>query len=154
MDNLNINIDLEVVSFAQKIKDEQYGKADIFRSAWLADYPNPQNFLFLFYGKHVPKTMEEPSYPNVTRFVNAEFDRLYEKALTAQTEEESYEFLSQAESIMIEEAPIMPLWYNENYKLIQSNVRSFYTNPMNYKDFSIIYFKSLVGDKSINEKGQ
>ncbi|MDA9564090.1 hypothetical protein N9R81_05405, partial [Flavobacteriales bacterium] len=152
MDNLNVNIDLEVVPFAQKLKDEQYGRADIFRSAWLADYPNPQNFLFIFYGKYVPEDMSQPSYPNVTRYVNPEYDRLYDQALMAQSREESYALLSQAESIMMEDAPIMVLWYNENYKLIQSNVRNFYTNPMNFRDFSIVYFKEL--SSGVTEKGQ
>ncbi|MBL4625753.1 MAG: ABC transporter substrate-binding protein [Flavobacteriales bacterium] len=152
MDNLNVNIDLEVVPFAQKLQDEQYGRADNFRSAWLADYPNPQNFLFLFYGKYVPEDMSEPSYPNVTRYVNPEYDRLYDLALSAQSQEESYALLAQAESIMMEDAPIMVLWYNEKYKLIQSNVRNFYTNPMNHRDFSIVYFKVL--SEGITEKGQ
>ena len=154
MDNLNVNIDLEVVPFAQKIKDEQYGRSDIFRSAWLADYPNPQNFLFLFYGKYVPEEMSEPSYPNVTRYKNAEFDRLYDEALVAQSKEESYALLAQAEAIMMEDAPIMVLWYNEKYKLIQSNVRNFYTNPMNHRDFSIVYFKELSQGTAITSQGQ
>jgi oligopeptide transport system substrate-binding protein len=152
MDNLNININLEVVPFAQKIKDAQYGRADIFRSAWIADYPNPQNFLFLFYGKYVPEDLSEPSYPNVTRYKNPTYDKLYEEALSAQSLEESYALLAKAESIMMEDAPVMVLWYNEKYKLIQSNVRNFYTNPMNHRDFSIVYFKTL--SEGITEKGQ
>ncbi len=96
--------------------------------------------------------MSQPSYPNVTRYVNPEYDRLYDQALMAQSREESYALLSQAESIMMEDAPIMVLWYNENYKLIQSNVRNFYTNPMNFRDFSIVYFKEL--SSGVTEKGQ
>ena len=154
MDNLNVNIDLEVVPFAQKLKDEQYGKADIFRAAWLADYPNPQNFLFLFYGKHVPEDLNEPSFPNVTRYKNPEYDNLYSQALSSPSKEESYSLLAEAEAIMMDDAPIMVLWYNENYKLIQSNIRNFYTNPMNYRDFSIVYFKSLSKGVTVTEQGQ
>ena len=55
---------------------------------------------------------------------------------------------------MMDDAPIMVLWYNENYKLIQSNIRNFYTNPMNYRDFSIVYFKSLSKGVSVTEQGQ
>ena len=53
---------------------------------------------------------------------------------------------------MMDDAPIMVLWYNEKYKLIRSNIRNFYTNPMNYRDFSIVYFKSL--SKGVTEKGE
>jgi oligopeptide transport system substrate-binding protein len=152
MDNLNVNIDLEVVPFAQKLKDEQYGRSDIFRTAWVADYPNPQNFLFLFYGKHVPEDINEISYPNVTRYKNSEYDQLYSQALSAASKKESYALLAEAEAIMMDDAPIMVLWYNEKYKLIRSNIRNFYTNPMNYRDFSIVYFKSL--SKGVTEKGE
>ena len=151
MDNLGINIDLEVVPFAQKIEDERFGRADIFRTAWIADYPSPDNFLFLFFGANVPDDPKAPSYPNVTRFKNEKFDMLYEKGLAASNRKQSYEFLSQAESIMIEEAPIIPLWYNERYRLIKSDVRSYFTNAMNYKDFSGVYLKYI--DK-ITVKGQ
>lgn len=151
MDNLGINIDLEVVPFAQKIEDERYGRADIFRTAWIADYPSPDNFLFLFYGKNVPEDASLPSYPNVTRFKNAQFDEFYEKALTANSKKEAFEYLLQAESIMIEEAPIIVLWYQEQYRLIKSDVRNYFTNPMNYKDFSMVYLKNIG---KITQKGQ
>jgi oligopeptide transport system substrate-binding protein len=151
MDNLGINIDLEVVSFNQKIEDERYGKADIFRTAWIADYPSPDNFLFLFYGVNVPSDPTMPSYPNVTRFKNDQFDELYEKALTSNNTKEANEYLLQAESIMMDEAPIIPLWYNERYRLIKSDVRSYYTNAMNYRDFSEVYLKNIG---KVSYKGQ
>jgi oligopeptide transport system substrate-binding protein len=151
MDNLGINIDLEVVSFAQKIEDARYGRGDMFRAAWVADYPSPDNFLFLFYGKNVPNDPSQPSFPNVTRFKNSAFDELYEKGLSSTNKKESYAYFLQAESILMEEAPIIALWYNERYKLIKSNVRSYFTNPLNYSDFSEIYLKQV--DK-ITERGQ
>jgi oligopeptide transport system substrate-binding protein len=45
-----------------------------------------------------------------------------------------------AEQIMIQEAPIIVLWYGENLKMIHSYVKGFYFNSMNYKDFSEVYF--------------
>ena len=143
MDHLNINIDLEVVPFAQKLVDEQYGRADIFRTAWVSDYPSPQNFLMLFYGKNVPESLDKPSYPNSSRYVSSVFDELYEKGIEAITLEESYKYLLQAEKVLMEDAPIIVLWYQEDYKLIQSDIRNYYTNPMKYRDCREIFFKEL-----------
>lgn len=151
MDNLGINVDLEVVSFNTKIEDERYGRADIFRTAWIADYPSPDNFLFLFYGANVPSDPSLPSYPNVTRYKSAQFDELYEKALATSDKKEAYQYLLQAEATMIDDAPIIPLWYNERYRLIKSDVRSYFTNAMDYKDFSAVYLKNIG---MITEKGQ
>ena len=108
----------------------------------------------MFYGKHVPEDLNEPSFPNVTRYKNPEYDNLYSQALSSSSKEESYSLLAEAEAIMMDDAPIMVLWYNENYKLIQSNIRNFYTNPMNYRDFSIVYFKSLSKGVTVTEQGQ
>ena len=151
MDNLGINIDLEVVSFNQKIEDERYGRGDLFRTAWIADYPSPDNFLFLFYGANVPEDTSLPSYPNVTRYKSKQFDELYEKALASSDKKEAFQYLLQAESIMMEDAPIIPLWYNERYRLIKSDVRSYFTNAMNYRDFSQVYLKNIG---KITVKGQ
>ena len=60
--------------------------------------------------------------------------------------------MSTPEQVMMDDAPIIVLWYTENYKLIQSNVRNYFTNPMNYEDYSAIYFK--VMDELVTERGQ
>ena len=46
-----------------------------------------------------------------------------------------------AEQLMMEDAPLMILWYEENYRLIKSNVRNFYSNPMRYRDYKEVYLK-------------
>lgn len=135
LDVLGINIELEVVSLPQKLEDAKYGRADIFRSGWVADYPNPENFLLLFYGKLVPKSLDQPSYPNISRYSNPEFDKLYEAGKAAKTREESYKYYMQAEQLAVREAPLLILWYDESYKLMQSKVKNFAINPLNYRSY-------------------
>jgi peptide/nickel transport system substrate-binding protein len=139
--NININVDLDIVSFAQKGEDAKYARADLMRSAWVADYPSPENFLYLLYGKNVPASLEEPSWPNSSRYVNPTFDSLYEKGVSARTVKESYTYFKQAEQIMLNDAPIMVLWYDENYQITTSNVKNIYINPMLYRNFSEVYLK-------------
>lgn len=152
---LNINLDVDVVSFEQKLEDEKYGRADMFRSAWGADIPDPSNFLFLFYGKSVPQNAEDPSIYNVGRYTNEKFDYWYEQGVSASNRQKAYGCFAKAEQILVEDAPALILWYNQNYLLIRSNIKNFYSNPLNYRDYSVIYKTAELPepDKGQKEKG-
>lgn len=141
MDVLGVNIDLEVVPLAQKIDDAKFGKAEIFRSAWIADYPSPENFLWTLYGGTVPTDAALPSYPNTPRYKSETYDKLFEQARKETSKEKAYELFMQAENHMMQEAPVMVLWYDENYRLVQSRVKNFYLNPMRIRDFSEVYLQ-------------
>lgn len=138
-EGLGINIGIEVLPLAQLLENMQSAKADFARGGWLADYPNPENFLWFFYGKNVPDDESKISYPNMMRYKNPEFDKYYELGLKAKTTEEAYQNFMIAEQIMIEDAPIITLWYDEGYRLVQPNVQNFPNNAMQYRDFTKVY---------------
>jgi peptide/nickel transport system substrate-binding protein len=139
-DNLNVNISLNVLPLAQLLEKSFDGKFDFLRAAWVADYPSPENFLWLFYGKEVPNSLNERSFPNIARYKNADFDRLYEAGLHAKSIEEANQFFAKAEQVLMNDAPILVLWYDESYRLIQSYVKNFPYNAMQYRDLSEVYF--------------
>lgn len=141
---LNVDVDFVVVPFARKLEDAKYGRAEMFRSGWMADYPNPESFLRTLYGVNVPGSLEKPSYPNTIRYKNPVFDSLLEAGFAARNEEDGYAAYKQAEQLMMQDAPILVLWYGENLKMIHSYVKNFYFNPMNYKDFSEVYIKKNI----------
>jgi oligopeptide transport system substrate-binding protein len=151
-DVLNVNIEMANGSYQQKLNDERFGRADIFRAAWVADYPSPETFLSLFYGGDVPDSLNQPSYPNSARYKNPRFDSLYHAGRTAKTIEESHKFFFEAEQLMMSESPALILWYDENYRLSQARVKNFYTNPIRYLDFSQVYLDSIM-TKSDNADG-
>ncbi len=151
-DVLNVDVDFEVVALKQKLDDEIYARAEIFRASWIADFPSPENFLFIHYGANVPNDVTKPSWPNTARYVNKEFDKLYEAGKSAKTEEESYADFMKAEQLLMDDAPIMILWYGENYRLIKSNVRNFFSNPMRLRDYSQVYLKSVVPPAGAEKK--
>ena len=136
---LNIDINLDIVPYAVNLEDSRFSRGDIIRSAWIADYPSPESFLSLLYGKPVPKTMDLPSFPNTTRYINPQFDSLFESGISAADKKAANTYFLQAEQMMMEDAPLLVLWYDEKYRLYQSNVRNFYPNPINYWDFSQVY---------------
>lgn len=143
---LGVEVNLAVVPFKQKLEDAKYGKADMFRAAWVADYPDPETFLTNFYGKNVPASLDEPSHPNTTRYKNATFDKYFESALKSTDKESRYDNFFNAEKTMLMDPPIMVLWYAEDYKLYYSYVRNYSPNALQYLDLSQVYLK--VWDKA------
>ena len=143
-DVLNIDIDFEIVSsLKQKLEDQKYGRAEIFRASWIADFPSPENFLWMFYGASVPADNTLPSWPNTSRYKNAEFDKLLDAGKSSKTMEESYANFMKAEQLLMDDAPAIMLWYGENYRLVKSNVHNLFSNPMRYRDYSLVYLKDV-----------
>ena len=60
----------------------------------------------------------------------------------------------QAEQLMLDDAAIMILWYAENYRLLQSNVRNFRINALRHNDFSEVYFQELKAAPVTTQDGE
>lgn len=105
---------------------EQTSKSQIpfFRGSWIADYPDVENFLGVFYSKN-------PAPPNYTRYANAAYDRLYEKALNEQMDSVRYQYYRSMDKQLMNDAIIIPLWYDMVLRLVQPEVQSFYPNSLN-----------------------
>lgn len=138
---LNVNVEINVVPMAQHIDNMQHAKTNFFRVAWGADVPNAENFVWLLYGKSVPATMEETSYPNLMRYQNPEFDALYEAGVNAISLDEANQNFMKAEQLAMNDAPLIVLWYDEGYRLLQSYVKGCPNNPMQFRDFSVTYLE-------------
>ncbi len=141
MEVLNVNVEYEIVPMKQKLDDARHGRADIFRSAWVADFPSPENFLWTLYGASVPESLDAPSHPNVPRYKNANYDSLYLAGTHAGTTAESYALFARAEQQMLSDAPVIILWYAENFKLAASYVKSFQFNPIRQWCLGEVYIK-------------
>ena len=133
---LHINVNLEGLSFEDKISDEQLGKGDIFRTSWFADYKSPETFLLNFYGKLIPTDKNEASGVNSTRYNNPKFDALFEKAKIEKNLEKSNKLFSEAGVILMKDAPVIVLWYGEQYIIQYFNVRNLETNAILYLDLT------------------
>jgi oligopeptide transport system substrate-binding protein len=71
---IGVNMKLNIIQFAQHLDNIDAGRADFYRLGWIGDYPEPENFLNLFYGKNVPKDPTAISPINSTRYQNPEYD--------------------------------------------------------------------------------
>ncbi|MDG1477711.1 MAG: ABC transporter substrate-binding protein, partial [Vicingaceae bacterium] len=101
-------------------------KLNFFRKSWIADYPDGENYLALFYSKNFT-----PNGPNYTRFKNEGYDFLYEKAQSETDDSTRYYFYQEMDKIIIEEAPVVTLYYDQVVRLIQKNVTGLGINPVN-----------------------
>ena len=141
-DNLNIDIELNVMPWAQHLENLETGKALYWRSGWIADYPDPENFLNLLYSNHIPAQLSEKSYLNSVRYENPLFDSLFTAARKELDDDKRYEIYALADQVAMDDAAIMPIYYPEHTRLLQKNVRNFGINAMEYRDLSEVFFAS------------
>jgi oligopeptide transport system substrate-binding protein len=141
---LKINVDVEVIPYEVSYEAMNFGRGDMFKSSWIADYPDPENFLSLFHGKSVPLDPEQRSFPNSSRYINPVFDSLINLAQKQKDKAGRYKIFLQAEQIMMDDAPAIVLWYDEKYRLYQSDIHNFFPNSVNYWDFSEVYRKPFT----------
>ena len=96
----------------------------LFRSSWIADYADAENYLTVFYGGS-----EAP--PNYTRFHNPQFDSLYTIAVAESDETLRKTLYYQMDSILMQQAPVVPLFYDEVYRFVQNNITGLRPNALN-----------------------
>jgi len=102
------------------------GKVDFFRGSWIADYPDAENYFSLFYSKNFA-----PNGPNYTHFKSEVYDDLYEKSFLETDDEERFELYQKMDSIIIAEAPVIPLFYDKAVRFAGKNVANLGVNPLN-----------------------
>ncbi len=140
-ENLNIKVEIEILQWAQHLDAYETGKSQFWRTGWIADYPDPENFLNLLYGEHVPPELNDRSFINSVRYQSAEFDSLFRLALREPDEKKRYDLFRQADQAAIYDAAIMPIFYDENTRLVQVDVKNFPANAMEYRDLTEVYFE-------------
>jgi len=143
---LGINVNIDGSSFEQRNEDGNMGKGDMFRTAWIADYSSPETFLGNFYGKIVPKSKDEPSSGNQSRYVNPLFDKYFEQGRSA-SQKKRLELFSKAEIELMKDPPIIPLWYANDFTLSYSRVRNLKNNPMEFLDLRRVYIKEWTKEE-------
>lgn len=102
------------------------GKLAFFRKSWIGDYPDPENFMALFYSKHF-----SPGGPNYTHFSHDEFDRLYERCLVEQNDSIRSDLFLRMDQILVNQSPVVPLYYDRVVRLVQKNVTGLMIDPTN-----------------------
>ncbi len=119
-ENLGVNISTRQTEFATFLSDLRDGEYQMFELGWVADYPDPENFLKIQF--------HSGSDNNYSRYANSEVDRLLEEADTEADEATRMSLYQQAEQIIVNEAPWIPLFHDKFSVLIKPYVEG-YTLP-------------------------
>jgi peptide/nickel transport system substrate-binding protein len=126
LQKIGIDLKIEVMPTASLRQAKSSGKLELFRASWIADYPDAENYLSLFYSKNL-----SPNGPNYTHYENSKFDLLYEKALGTLAEDQRQKRYRQMDSLVNSEHPIIPLYYDQVIRFVQKNVEGMEINPIN-----------------------
>ena len=124
LEAIGMNIQVEIVQKSLLLEMTSTSRALFFRGSWIADYPDAENYLSVFYSKN-------PAPPNYTRYNNQVFDDLFERAMRETNDSLRYKLYRQADQVLINDAPVVPLWYDMVVHLVQPNVKGFKPNALN-----------------------
>lgn len=124
LEEVGLKIQVEVVQKSLLLEQTAKSQALFFRGSWMADYPEAENYLSVFYGKN-------PAPPNYTRYKNPTFDKLYEQAILTENDSLRYKLYQQMDQLVIQDAPVVPLWYDEVIHLEQLWLKGFPANGLN-----------------------
>ncbi len=90
------------------------------------DYPDAENYLSCFYSKNFA-----PNGPNYTHFKNIDYDALYEQSLIETNDSTRIDLYRKMDQIILEDAPIVVLFYDQSIRLLNKRVQGLVNNPLN-----------------------
>ena len=123
---VGLNCKVEEMMPAALREKRANGNLPFFRSSWVADYPDAENYLSLFTTNNFT-----PQGPNYTHYSNAKFDELYQKSLTCNNLQERAKMYHEMDSLMMTEAPVVILFYDEVLRFVNKNIEGLGSNPTN-----------------------
>ncbi len=126
LSDIGIKLNLEVDPPSSLRQYVAKASINFFRGSWIADYGDAENYLALFYSKNFC-----PNGPNYTHFKDQNYDQWYEKAKTEVNDSIRFMYYQQMDQIIMDNAPVSVLYYDEVLRFVQSNIEGLGSNAMN-----------------------
>lgn len=132
------NLGVEVTLHNEEWKvflDTQHETHDytLQRSGWIADYVDPHVFLEIW---------ESGGGNNDTLWSNADYDRLLHAALAAKTESERYDIYQKMDAILVDECPVIPIYYYTRVHAVSPRVKGYYPTLLDNHPYKYIYLEN------------
>ena len=126
---LDIDVTTNPVPTFQEFRNDVTGRkmTGAFRTGWQPDYPSPENYLYQLYSSDAA----DGNGSNDGDYKNSEFDDLCSKAAAAQTTDEANKLYQQAQEILLNDLPAIPLYYSNANGVAASGVKNFVMNWQN-----------------------
>lgn len=132
--NLNIIIDIDSEEWKVFLNTRKAKNFDIVRGNWMGDYLDPLAFLEVY---------TSFNGNNYTSFASQAYDNLIAESNTTPDPQERYKILQKAESLLLEEIPVLPLYYFNTVHLLDPRVKGWYPNILNLHPFNAVYFEDI-----------
>jgi len=130
LEDIGLDIDVEYLDWPTYLEKLRTKSVQMYSSGWIADYPDVENFLQVFYGRNSP-------WPNSSNYSNPEFDKIYEQAAVMPDSPERTELYRKAERIVVEDAPCAFMYHRIFYVMHHEWIENF--KPNAYKPDSFGY---------------
>ncbi len=128
-ENLNITLNIVRTSLSERNKAIENGTAKIWLEGWLADYPDPENFLSLFYKN------------NKFGFENQEYINNYEKAIVESDDNKRNSLYVRCDQIIVDDVVVLPIYTDDNTVMVNARVRNFEINELELIDLTNVFIK-------------
>lgn len=129
LQDIGLDVQLELTDASLQRELMRRNEVDFFRASWIGDFPDGENYLALFYGGY-----DAP--PNYTSFRNDRFDELYEAAVREADPDKYIPMYREMEQIVLDESPVVPLYYDQVVRFIDNRVEGLPSNAMNLLDLT------------------
>ena len=134
LQKIGIQIQIDLMPPATLRQAKSSGKLELFRASWIADYPDAENYLSLFYSPNFT-----PSGPNYTHFRSDLFDQNYQQAMNTVSTTQRQQMYRSMDSLLMESYPIVPLYYDEVIQFIPKHLKGLVPNPINLLHLKNVY---------------
>ena len=140
---LNVDLNIKLCSIEERKAAISDGTAKIWKAGWIADYPDAENFLNLFYGGNASN---QQMMVNSFKFKSDQYDELYDAAQSENDPEKRMKLLTQCDQIIVDQAPVMPILTDDHIVMINARVRDFQANSMESLNLTDIFIKEFKKD--------
>ena len=143
--SLGIGITLSVLPSTQHYERVESGGALMWRGGWIADHPDPENFLALLDSRGI-SVNGGPAGLNTTGYSSARFDSLLQAGAARPNPAERLRSFALAEQQAMQDLPLLPLYHERSVRVAQPYVEGLSLNPIEWLDLSRVWFNKALRD--------
>jgi oligopeptide transport system substrate-binding protein len=131
--NLGVEVSVRQLEPEQFLYNLNQEKDEMFALGWIADYPDPYDFLDILF--------HTGSENNIFEYSNPTLDALLDQAAIEQNSTVRLAMYQQAEQMVVDDAPCLPLFHGANYILVKPYVKDYALSPLGVPDLSKVYLE-------------
>ncbi|MDG1841383.1 MAG: ABC transporter substrate-binding protein [Crocinitomicaceae bacterium] len=138
-DQLNIDIEIKLCKINEREEAIARGEAICWRAGWVADYPDAEGFLSIFYSKNKFTSDNK----NAFHYLSDDFDKNYNFAIVEQDSIKRLQYLTSCDQKIINDAVVFPVYRDDFLVFLNLKVRGFKVNSMEIFDLSEVFIKEI-----------